>query len=111
MVAQIAPLSFQVLQGRHDAEHLLDGVDTGAVAKSAGVDAHVAVAGVTLAALDLDPEVDQTALDRHDGEIGWLGDEHGIDRRQATEEMASALADDFLVSHDMGPEIAGQGNA
>src|SRR5688500_20332204 len=78
---------------------------------SASVDAHVAVSSVTLAAVDFHSKVDQTALDRHDGEIGRFRHEHGVDRRQAAEEVAGALPDHLLVGHNMDPEITGQGNA
>jgi hypothetical protein len=59
-----------------------DGVDASAVAVAASVDAPVAIAGVTLPAIDLDAEMNQTALDRHDRQVGWLGDEDGVDRWQ-----------------------------
>ncbi len=65
----------------------------------------------SIAAVDLDPKVDETALDRHDGKIGRFGDEDGIDRRQAAEEIASALPNHFLVGDEVSPEITGQGNA
>ena len=110
MVAEIAPLSLQILQGGHDSQHFLDCVNAGLNAESAGMDAHVTVSGVTLATVDLDPEVDQTALDWHDREIRRLGHEDRIDRRQVLKEMASTLPKHFFIGHDMDPEITREGN-
>lgn len=70
----------------------------------------VAVAGVAFAALDFEAEMDEAAFDGHDGEVGRLGDEHGVDGRKASEKMARAAADDFFVADDMGPEIATEGD-